>query len=179
MISSLRRQIFQTPRQLIKSTILTFTTYIGGLFLLCDAMENTWERLKLKRERLYNINFIVSLFTRLRLANIQQTAVEKWVFYCKYISTVARKPAPTPGFKLKRGKLIQSSKFIGWKSSRHERTSSLLQSCPVGLTLSYLLLNAPLFPVNSSVSIAFQCLKNLLQLLMTIYLHFRGKHFLN
>lgn len=73
-------------------------------------------------------------------------------------NTVARKPAPTPGFKLKRGKLIQSSKFIGWKSSRHERASSLQQSCSVGLTLSYLLLNAPLFPVNSSVSMAFQYL---------------------
>jgi len=74
-------------------------------------------------------------------------------------NTVARsKPAPTLGFKLKRGKLIQSSKFIGWKSSRHERASSLQQSCSVGLTLSYLLLNAQLFPVNSSVSMAFQYL---------------------
>lgn len=73
-------------------------------------------------------------------------------------NTVARKPAPTPGFKLKRGKLIQSSKFIGWKSSRHERASFLQQSCSVGLTLSYLLLNVPLFPVNSSVSMAFQYL---------------------
>lgn len=72
-------------------------------------------------------------------------------------NVVARKPAPMPGFKLKRGKLIQSSKFIGWKSSRHERASSLQQSCSVGLTLSYLLLNAPLFPVNSSVSTAFRC----------------------
>lgn len=71
-------------------------------------------------------------------------------------NTVAHKPAPTPGFKLKRGKLIQSSKFIGWKSSRHERASSLQQSCSVGLTLSYLLLNAQLFPVNSSVFMAFQ-----------------------
>ncbi|EZA52197.1 hypothetical protein X777_08710 [Ooceraea biroi] len=59
-------------------------------------------------------------------------------------NTVAPKPAPTPGFKLKRGKLIQSSKFIGWKSSRHERASSLQQSCLVGLTLSYLLLNTRL-----------------------------------
>jgi hypothetical protein len=33
--------------------------------------------------------------------------------------------AQTPGFKLKRGKLIQSSKFIGWKSSRHKRASSI------------------------------------------------------
>lgn len=41
-----------------------------------------------------------------------------------YLYTAERKPAPTPGFKLKRGKLIQSSKFIGWKSSRHKRASS-------------------------------------------------------
>jgi len=70
-------------------------------------------------------------------------------------NTVAAKPAPTLGFKLKRGKLIQSSEFIGWKSSRHERASSLQQSCPLGLTLSYLLLNARLFLVNSSVSTIF------------------------
>lgn len=47
------------------------------------------------------------------------------------------KPGATAGFKLKRGKLIQSSKFIGWKSSR--RATSLAgggQSCQVGLTLS-------------------------------------------
>lgn len=74
---------------------------------------------------------------------------------CCTPNTVARKPAPTPGFKLKRGKLIQSFKFIGWKSSR---ASSLQQSCSVGLTLSYLLLNVPPFPVNSSVSMAFQYL---------------------
>lgn len=72
-------------------------------------------------------------------------------------NTAARKTTPTLGFKLKRGKLIQSSKFIGWKSSQHKRASSLQgRSCPVGLTLSYLLLNASLYPVNSSVSTAFR-----------------------
>lgn len=56
-------------------------------------------------------------------------------------------PGPTAGFKLERGKLIQSSKFIGWKSSRRKRATSLAgggQSCPVGLTLSHLPLDAPL-----------------------------------
>lgn len=62
-------------------------------------------------------------------------------------NTAARKTTPTLGFKLKRGKLIQSSKFIGWKSSRHKRASSLQgRSCPAGLALSYLLLNASLYP---------------------------------
>lgn len=56
-------------------------------------------------------------------------------------------PVPTPGFKLKRGKLIQSFKFIGWKSSRRKRASSLQgRSCSEGLTLSYLLLDVQPFP---------------------------------
>lgn len=59
---------------------------------------------------------------------------------CTYTHTEREreiKPGATAGFKLKRGKLIQSSKFIGWKSSR--RATSLAgggQSCQVGLTLS-------------------------------------------
>lgn len=104
-------------------------------------------------------------------------------------------PGPTAGFKLKRGKLIQSSKFIGWKSSRRKRATSLAgggQSCPVGLTLSYLPLDAlpppprklnfsplihpfPEFLSSSSSSLSpLMCLSTCLQILNCLNFDFHN-----
>lgn len=122
---------------------------IGLIFLSALPWTNGRGAVTASFRQVFN-NFRTSFWNRLA----QSRGKEGFPLH-RYIAISTQRhvsPPPTPGFKLKRGKLIQSSKFIGWKSSRHKRASSLQgQSCPAGLTLSYLLLNARPFLVNFSV----------------------------